>query len=178
MKNNIFTNPHPNDMKVEIPKIDKPVLDIIPYNRENLKKVPLAVIVDIDGTIALTGNRDIYDYSKVDVDIPRMDVVKVIKSLEEQNIKIIIFSGRKLEAKDKTIQWLKDNLIPFNEIYLRNEEESNNNCSDIVAKYRMFNEVRDKYDFMGAFDDRPKVTRLYQELGLTTFFVGEYGKEF
>lgn len=42
----------------------------------------------------------------------------------------------------------------------------------------MFNEVRDKYDFMGAFDDRPKVTRLYQELGLTTFFVGEYGKEF
>ena len=83
-----------------------------------------------------------------------------------------------MEAKDKTIQWLKDNLIPFNEIYLRNEEESNNNCSDIVAKYRMFNEVRDKYDFMGAFDDRPKVTRLYQELGLTTFFVGEYGKEF
>lgn len=178
MKNNIFTNPHPNDMKVEIPKIDKPVLDIVPYNRENLKKLPLAVIVDIDGTIALTGNRDIYDYSKVDVDIPRMDVVKVIKSLEEQNIKIIIFSGRKLQAKDKTIQWLKDNLIPFNEIYLRNNEESNNNCSDIVAKYRMFNEVRDKYDFIGAFDDRPKVTRLYQELGLTTFFVGEYGKEF
>lgn len=178
MKNNIFTNPHPNDMKVEIPKIDRPVLDIVPYNRENLKKLPLAVIVDIDGTITLTGNRDIYDYSKVDVDIPRMDVVKVIKSLEEKNIKIIIFSGRKLEAKEKTIQWLKNNLIPFNGIYLRNEEESNNNCSDIVAKYRMFNEVRDKYDFIGAFDDRPKVTRLYQELGLTTFFVGEYGKEF
>ena len=159
-----------------LPKIDFPVFDVIPYFKN--EKLPLAVIVDIDGTIALTGDRNIFDYSKVDIDIPRIDVIRIIKSLKEQNIKIIIFSGRKLEAKEKTIQWLKNNLIPFDEIYLRNEEESNNNCSDIVAKYRMFNQIRNKYNIIGAFDDRPKVTRLYQELGLTTFFVGEYGREF
>ena len=159
-----------------LPKIDFPVFNVLPYFKN--EKLPLAVIVDVDGTIALTGDRSIFDYSKVDIDIPRIDVIRIIKSLKEQNIKIIIFSGRKLEAKEKTIQWLKNNLIPFDEIYLRNEEESNNNCSDTVAKYRMFNQIRDKYNFIGTFDDRPKVTRLYQELGLTTFFVGEYGREF
>ena len=157
-------------------KIDFPVFDIIPYFKN--EKLPSAAIVDVDGTIALAERRSIFDYSKVETDIPRMDVVNVIKALKEQNIKIIIFSGRKLEAKEGTIRWLEKYSIPFDEIYLRNEEESKNNCSDTVAKYRMFNEIRDKYNFIGAFDDRPRVTRLYQELNLTTFFVGEYGREF
>jgi hypothetical protein len=45
---------------------------------EQDEKLPRAIIVDIDGTLAIKGDRDIFDYSKVHLDLPNKPIVDLV----------------------------------------------------------------------------------------------------
>ena len=76
--------------------MDKEELDydgIEPY--DNDPSLMSIFIVDIDGTIALRHpDRDIYDYSKVHMDLPNIPVIKVVRSIRQMDGKVVLMSGR------------------------------------------------------------------------------------
>ncbi len=54
-----------------------------------------ALICDVDGTIAEINGRSYYDYNKVSTDIPREEIISMIKSWSIANkLQIIFMSGR------------------------------------------------------------------------------------
>lgn len=144
---------------------------------------PRAVIVDIDGTIATTTTRSHYDYTPEAIltDAPRNNVIEIIKgfmmSQSEYGVptKLIIVSGRKDSCKEATTQWLHNNDVYPDELYMRAEGDDRN---DAIVKKEIYDEhIKGKYNVLGVFDDRPRVIRQWRQLGLTVFDCG-MGYEF
>lgn len=121
------------------------------------------IICDIDGTLALKGDRGIFEYDKVEKDIPNGRLIRILKSLGKDN-KIFIFSGREDTCHKETSHWLKSFNIPFDYLVMRKAKDFRD---DTVIKKEMYDEhIKDKYDVLAVFDDRPKVIRMWKELNL------------
>jgi predicted kinase len=135
--------------------------------------LPNAVIVDIDGTIAQQGDRDIYDEAKAHLDSVHWDVVTAAASVAHSaNAEIIVMSGRKSEHRDVTVGWLQavwDGISPYNGPFMRPEGDTR---KDYVVKRDLFDEhVRGKYNVVAVFDDRNQVVSLWRSLGLRCYQV-------
>lgn len=133
------------------------------------KYLPSAVIVDIDGTLADSNGRNIYDLSKVEFDLPIMPVVNFVKSVKDT---ILIFlSGRDSSSREATLAWLsKHNILP-NFLFMRKEGDRR---PDYLVKYELFNqEIRNNYNVQFVIDDRKSVKRMWNQLGLFVFDVNQ-----
>lgn len=146
-------------------------------NREYLQQdptLPRAVIVDIDGTIALMNGRGAFDWSKVNTDLPNTPMINLIHGLHP-HIKVIFLSGREgtEECRLKTEQWLNKYFkLPYGyELYMR---EEGNYEPDEIVKRRLFNtHVYNNYNVMCVFDDRNKVVNMWRKIGLLCLQVEE-----
>lgn len=146
------------------------------YNQFLLKKevytdsseLPKAIIVDIDGTLAKMDGRSPFDWSKVKED----KVNEVVKGLvNDYGYTVIIFSGRDGICKNDTIQWLKDNEIDYQQLFMR---EAGNTEKDSIIKRRMFEEnIRGKYFIEYVLDDRNQVVEMWRNMGLTCLQVAD-----
>jgi len=146
---------------------------IVPVVKE--MSLPGAILVDIDGTLARHGSRSPFDFSRVSEDTPFEDVVTVVRLLNGSAY-IIIMSGRSEDCRSETAEWLFDQGIPHDRLYMRG---SGDHRQDTKVKYDLFNEhVRGKYNVIGVIDDRPVVCRQWRAMGLTTFQVGDPHNEF
>lgn len=127
------------------------------------------IIVDIDGTLAHMDGRDPYDYSRVHTDIPDTMVPKVVRQLDKSH-KVIIMSGRDDNCMDVTVDWLRSNDIPFDEIYMRTTGDVR---PDWIIKNELFQQhVADQYHVALVIDDRDQVIDLWRnKLGLKTWQV-------
>ena len=142
-------------------------LDVIEFKRyiPNEYK-PNAIIVDIDGTIALTNGRSHYDYSDaVLTDSARGNVMELVESYSNYtNSHTIIVSGRESVCKAATEQWLNKYLVDYTSIHMRPEGDSR---SDRIVKQEIFWEhIEPYYNVLAAFDDRPRVIRLWKDIGI------------
>lgn len=140
------------------------------------KNLRHCVIFDIDGTLALSkSGRSMYDMTRVSED----DVNEPVKALanfvnknnnlldEVTEIYTIIFSGRDESGRDDTLKWLRDNRIPFDELYMR---KLNDTRKDNIIKKELFDEhIKDKYYVEFVVDDRLQVVEFWRSLGLTCF---------
>lgn len=135
-------------------------------------ELPHAIICDLDGTLALFGNKNPFerDFINDDVSIP------VANLFNQYPHRRIIFSGRNDKFKNETIEWLKQNSIHYDFLDMRKDGDFR---KDIIIKKEMFEtHIKDKYYVDFVVDDRPQVIRLWQEdLGLFVFNVGN-GEEF
>ena len=131
-----------------------------------------AVIFDIDGTLAIMGDRSPYDGAKVYLDTVNRDVHHALVAMWDLGVKVIIVSGRDEEYREVTEKWLSNNGIEYEELYMRPTEPGNKR-EDSIIKYELFNQhIRLKgYQIVGVYDDRHRVLRMWRELGLTTFHV-------
>jgi len=131
-----------------------------------------AIIVDIDGTLAHMKNRSPYDYTKVDTDVideTIRDIISLYK--QKENLKIIICSGRKSEARELTEKWLKDNNVEYDELFMR---ESEDNRKDCIVKQEIYeNNIKGKYNVLFVLDDRDQVVNMWREQGLKCLQVNE-----
>lgn len=136
--------------------------------------LPYCVIVDIDGTLAHKHpHRDIYDYSKVDMDRINWPVATTVMSLNENTTaKIIVMSGRDDDSKGVTEAWLKKHEIPYDEIYMRKTGDTR---PDWIVKYELFQEhIAGRYNVALVLDDRDQVVNLWRrKLKLPTFQVAD-----
>lgn len=129
-------------------------------------------IFDIDGTLAKMNGRSPYDYTKVHTDIENRDIVFIQKVLQQKGIKMIIMSGRESGCRKETEQWLKDNEINYDGLFMRAEGDMRD---DRIVKRELYEEhVKDLYNVLAVFDDRNRVVEMWRSLGLTCLQV-DYG---
>ncbi|HQM97253.1 MAG TPA: AAA family ATPase [Clostridia bacterium] len=151
--------------------------EMIDRNKPKLLPVsglPSCIIVDIDGTLANSVHRKIFDETAYGTDMVILPVRTVLRSLKrETGYTILLFSGRedKGVAKENTERWLFDNNVPYDELFMRKEGDHRN---DTIVKREMFEEhVREKYNAMFVIDDRPSVVQMWVDLGLFVFNVNQ-----
>ena len=136
------------------------------YNED--LSLPKAIIVDIDGTLAKMNNRGPYEWDKVKQDYINTIVKKIVNSYDGN---VIVVSGRDGICRNDTIEWLNDNEIKYNELYMRAE---GNTEKDSIIKKRIFEEnIRGKYFIEYVLDDRNQVVEMWRSLGLTCLQVAD-----
>ena len=126
--------------------------------------LPKAIIVDIDGTIALLNGRNPYDNKKVHTDLPNQPIIDLIKDLDLVGHHILIVSGRQgtEECKAQTISWLDTHLdLLFEyELFMRPEGDFR---KDSTIKREIFEkEIEGKYNVKYVFDDRDQVIDMWR----------------
>ena len=160
-----------------------------------------AVIFDIDGVLAKKSpDRDFREYDKVDLDLPIDINLKIVNFFgtsyqTDSRDKIIFITGRKELCRDKTIKWLLSNFQrvakkkSFNAYeYYINEFDFKNSAllfmradkchqeSDELKRNIYNKHIKDKYDVVAVFEDDPKNVKMFRELGLMVFDVGQDNK--
>jgi len=152
----------------------------VEYN-ENLEE---CIIVDIDGTLAHLSpdsngsTRDIYDASRAGEDSVDDAVSNVMAMAYGHGYKVIILSGRGKDEghRETTEAWLDNNGIDYDELHTRQVGDER---PDTEVKKELYDKhIKNKYNVKYVIDDRPSVCRMWRELGLFTFQVGNVHHEF
>lgn len=144
------------------------------YNKkvEYIPGLPEAIICDIDGTLALNKNgRNPYDFSRIKEDELNRIVAEQLHYHNSKGRKIIIVSGRDDICMKDTSEWLIDNGINF--YYALFMRITGDKRKDSIVKKEIYNNyIKDKYNIIAVYDDRPQVITAWRELGLFVFDVG------
>ncbi|WP_341719829.1 hypothetical protein QQG74_09080 [Micromonospora sp. FIMYZ51] len=136
--------------------------------------LPRAVLVDIDGTLALrTGNRSPYHWHRVGEDDPNpavMELVQTIAAAGQHHI--ILLSGRDEVCREQTVMWLDAQGVPFHELHMRGHKD---NRKDSIIKAELYRtHIEGRYATAFVIDDRDQVVQMWRrELGLTCLQVAE-----
>lgn len=147
--------------------------------------LPDCVLVDLDGTMALIHDRNPYDASKCEQDIPNTPVVNHVKDLLyltkhtfSNHTKVIFMSGRSSEFRRETLAWLfeqgfnvseDESSIYTQNLFMRAEKDTR---QDSIVKEELYRKyIEGKYNVKYALDDRNQVVDMWRSLGLTVFQV-------
>lgn len=124
--------------------------------------LPKAVWLDLDGTVADRDHpnapqpvRGPFDEARVGEDAVIEHVADIVRALSSCGYSIVGMSGRSDACWDESAQWLRDNNIPFDDLFMR---KSGDLRKDNIVKHDLFWEfVAPKYDVKFALDDRNQV---------------------
>ena len=137
--------------------------------------LPNCYLVDIDGTLAINNTRNPFDWHRVNEDDLNPAVATMVEKLG-RDTKIIVLSGRSSVCRDLTLSWLKKYNIQHQDLFMRPADDSRSD--DILKSELYYLHVRGNYNVLGVIDDRPKVCRMWRNLGLNVFQVGNPDYEF
>jgi len=159
------------------------------------------VIFDLDGTLAnidVRRDKSLKPNGKLDWEIfasptsimdwdtPNQPVIKMAQMFDNENFNIVIFSGRNDRGFDATVQWLENNLVPFDLLVMRPDKFKDKSwpiadgnpatpdmrfMPDEILKKVMLDTFVDINDVFLVVDDRDKVVKMWRDLGLNTFQV-------
>lgn len=134
---------------------------------------PRAWIFDVDGTLALLGDRSPYDMRKVSIDTPNHPVVVAAQAFAAHPDvdALIVVSGRDETARRATEAWLTFNEIPFDRLLLRRTGDQR---ADNVVKAEIYDtHIEPHFTVIGVVDDRRSVVEMWRSRGLVCFQVAE-----
>jgi predicted kinase len=131
-----------------------------------------AVLVDIDGTVALMGARSPYDETCVDRDQPNTPVIDVACAMRASGHRLVFLSGRTEGCRDATTTWLRRHVGgEFDGPFMR---AAGDKRKDSIVKAELFDRhIRDTYDVTCVLDDRKQVVDAWRAMGLTVLQVAE-----
>jgi predicted kinase len=142
--------------------------------------LPMAVIVDIDGTLAHMGDkRKPYDWHKVGLDDIDAGVAHLVDAIGMMKYaKVFLFSGRDEVCRKETEEWLERHDIEYDGLFMRRSnhlDAKGGQVKDTLVKREMYeNVIEDQYNVLFVVDDRPSVCRMWRdELGLRVLQVGD-----
>jgi len=141
---------------------------VSPFYVHNSVSNPQAYVFDIDGTLAIRGNRSPFDWGKVLDDIPNCSVCSTYRSLEDNYANMIICSGRDEVCRPDTEKWLSKFNIKYKKLYMR---ASNDNRPDWIVKEEFWRDIAQNYFIEAMFDDRNQVVDHARAVGLPCFQV-------
>ena len=126
---------------------------------------PSAVIVDIDGTLAIITDRSPYSHKGVLKDKPNAPVIAVARALAQAGHTLVIVSGRSELAREDTELWLARHLgVPFEGPFMR---PTGDDRRDEAIKREIYDrEIAPRFDVLCVLDDRDQVVRMWRALGL------------
>ena len=159
-------------------------------HRELVEGLPTAIIVDIDGTIALMDGRTPIDSRKWHEDKPHTPIISLLVALYEglcinvidveDEPSIIFMTGRENGHGKEEIVWdWIEKYTPFDReycyLYMRDEKDYR---GDVDMKRDLFNRhVEGKYNVAWVFEDRNKMVNFWRnEMKIPTLQVkdGDY----
>lgn len=139
----------------------------------NDSELPKAFIFDMDGTLAHNLNvRSYFDWLKVDQDSYDEHVGQMAKDLKAAGYKIIIVTGRDGEAEELSKEWLDFYDVEYDEFFIRPQGDYRKD--NVIKKEIYDNNIKNKYNVVGVFDDRDQVVSFWRSEGLKCYQV-EYG---
>lgn len=138
--------------------------------------LPDAIVVDIDGTLAHKCNRDIYDSSAAINDSVDVEVREMVRAYHKMGCKVIVVTGRRAEDAEVTFRWLQRHDIPHDALFTRASQDFRGD--EIVKEEIYFTNIDPYVNVRAVFDDRPKVCRMWRDIGLKVFQCGNPHVEF
>jgi predicted kinase len=135
--------------------------------------LPNAIIVDLDGTYALIGDRSPYDAARAEVDELNTVVHSIVSAYKSDPTRcVILCSGRQSEHRAATERWLAKHDIAYDALFMRAEGDVR---KDNIVKREIFeNNIRGNWNIEFVLDDRSQVVDMWRnELGLTCLQVAE-----
>ena len=134
---------------------------------------PACFIFDIDGTLANSdGLRSPYDYSRVQFDKPYEDLIYVAEDLSVSGSHIVIVSGRDEECREQTVNWLDNQGVRYNKLFMRKHRDTRH---DAQVKYEIARDlIVPNYYIRGVFDDRTRIVNCWRSMGIRTYQVKGY----
>ena len=157
-------------------KVGRHVIKKMALQYLNYMKDEKVVICDLDGTICNIDHRlkygkgDTKDWNKffslISEDEPYENVIEKVSSLllSDIEIKLIFVSARPEKYREVTELWL-DNNFPYNHDLLI-MRENNDKREDSIVKRDIYDKYLKNLNIIKVFDDRPRVIRMWRELGL------------
>ncbi|MFE0605199.1 RNA ligase [Streptomyces sp. NPDC058892] len=135
--------------------------------------LPAAVMCDIDGTLALTGDRGPYDFTRCELDLLNEPVRQALDAFRRADgDTVVLLSGRSEEYRAQTESWLRRHEVPYDELWMRAAGDTRR---DDVVKAELFDaHVRHRYAVRVSLDDRDRVVAVWRRMGLPTWQVN-YG---
>jgi hypothetical protein len=133
---------------------------------------PPAIMVDIDGTVALRGTRSPYDETRVHEDHPNAPVIAAVRAMRAAGHAVIYCSGRTAGCRDATQTWLAEHVgVEYEALHMRAVGDTR---KDSIVKLEIFDrQIRHRYRVIAVFDDRASVVAAWRDIGLTVFAVAE-----
>jgi len=136
---------------------------------------PKAVMVDVDGTVALMAGRSPYDETRVHEDRPNLPVIATIRGMVAAGYRVVFCSGRTEACRDATEAWLAEHIwhrnVLLSPLFMRPAGDMR---KDSVVKAELFDRhIRSEWDVTCVFDDRDQVVQMWRSLGLTVFQVAD-----
>lgn len=131
---------------------------------------PSAVLVDVDGTVALMAARSPYDETRVREDRPNLPVIAVVNALYDAGHAVVFCSGRTEGCRVETERWLCEHVMaPVTALHMRAVGDTRR---DAIVKLELFDRhIRDAYRVVCVLDDRDQVVEMWRALGLTALQV-------
>ena len=133
-----------------------------------------AIIIDLDGTLAIMGKRDPYDVSKANELDSINEAVRIIISSYlkyNENNKVIFLTGRPEKYEQNTIGFI--NRCGFYEYTLFMRLNDDWRKSEIYKKDVYDNYIKEKFKIDFVMDDNSKVINMFRGLGLICFALEE-----
>lgn len=145
------------------------------------------VVVDIDGTIAKVGDRLKYlqqenkdwdsFYEHCDEDKPIEDMVRLVSDFYEWGYNIVFCTGRRESVREKTRDWIKDNLYMEHQydLLMRKDKDWRLDTEvkpELLAKWMWCNKVEPS-DIYLILEDRDTMVAKWRELGYRCLQVSE-----
>ena len=138
-----------------------------------------AIIVDVDGTLALRNNRSPFDYEKACGDNTDFRMCRIIKSLIESDemYEVFFLTGREDigECRRITAEWIHNHVypkqghngfLPKDNWTLLMRSEGDHRSDEVVKKEIWEEKIKPWYDVVAVFDDRDRVVKMWRNEGL------------
>lgn len=164
----------------ERPTLDE--ADEVEYRYPQLTLQSKAIICDIDGTAAnidhrlhfvREGKKDWKNFmlpQNVEQDKPNEWCRQLVNNMRQRNL-IIMCSGRPDTLRDTTKVWLHQNLVWFDELFMRPRDDHRQDA--IVKEIILDFEILTRYHVFFAIDDRKQVVDMWRSRGITTLACAE-----
>lgn len=134
--------------------------------------LPRCVLVDIDGTVALIGDRGRFEEHLVERDLPNPSVIDVVRRLHASGHEIVFLSGRGSGCREQTEAWLRAHVGDlFSGLFMRAQGDQRKDAT--VKLELLFAEVAPRWSVEFVLDDRDQVVAAWRRAGLTVFQVAD-----
>jgi hypothetical protein len=138
-------------------------------------ELPKAIICDIDGTIALVGDRNLFDPTSGEdgLNYPIANILQVYDQQTIFDVSLLLITGRDEKYRKHTENWLsKHGITHYKKLYMRPTGDFR---KDFVVKKEIYEqEIQDVFEVLFVLEDRDQVVKMWRGEGLTCLQVA-YG---
>ena len=149
------------------------------YDPKPDPSLPPCIIVDLDGTLANSEHRRPYgDASKIHLDTPYDHVLKIVRAFCFAEVFFVTGRGCELGEHTATSAWLAAiGLSPqSHRRHLLTRLRGDNRPDDVVKLELYTTCIAGRYNPILVLDDRPRVIRMWNRLGLPVLAANPYLK--